>query len=383
MNTMIDFRSDTVTKPSKEMMDAMFAAPVGDDVFGEDPTINELQDFAASYFGKEAALFCSSGTQTNQIAINVHVQPGGEVICHEESHIYKYEGGGIAKNSGASVRLLQGDRGRLKLEAIAKWINNPEDVHFPLTQLVSLEDTANRGGGAIYDFEEIKKIRQFCLTNKLPLHLDGARVMNALVETGIDPKIYAAEFDSISICLSKGLGAPVGSVLVGSAEFIKKARRVRKVYGGGMRQAGIIAAGGLYALKYNVDRLKIDHQRAKQLESVLIELSWVKEVVPVETNIVVAILNDASKRDQIIQRRARQPAAARKFVRRIDRMPRRIKRMIERPLPARNRARHGMHDRLAQPIVLEEPPRIGLHRRLSCKWPEGHPYCSPSFRSGL
>lgn len=301
MNAMIDFRSDTVTKPTKEMLETMFSAPVGDDVFGEDPTINELQDFAASYFGKEAALFCSSGTQTNQIAINVHVQPGGEVICHEESHIYKYEGGGIAKNSGASVRLLQGDRGRLKLEAIAKWINNPEDVHFPLTQLVSLEDTANRGGGAIYDFEEIKKIRQFCLTNKLPLHLDGARVMNALVETGIDPKIYAAEFDSISICLSKGLGAPVGSVLVGSAEFIKKARRVRKVYGGGMRQAGIIAAGGLYALKYNVDRLKIDHQRAKQLESVLIELSWVKEVVPVETNIVVAILNDASKRDQIIQ----------------------------------------------------------------------------------
>lgn len=301
MNAMIDFRSDTVTKPSKEMLETMFSAPVGDDVFGEDPSINELQDFAASYFGKEAALFCSSGTQTNQIAINVHVQPGGEVICHEESHIYKYEGGGIAKNSGASVRLLQGDRGRLKLEAIAKWINNPEDVHFPLTQLVSLEDTANRGGGAIYDFEEIKKIRQFCLANNLPLHLDGARVMNALVETGIDPKIYAAEFDSISICLSKGLGAPVGSVLVGSTEFIKKARRVRKVYGGGMRQAGIIAAGGLYALKFNVDRLKIDHQRAKQLESVLNELSWVKEVVPVETNIVVAILNDASKRDRIIQ----------------------------------------------------------------------------------
>lgn len=301
MNAMIDFRSDTVTKPSKEMLETMFSAPVGDDVFGEDPTINELQDFAASYFGKEAALFCSSGTQTNQIAINVHVQPGSEVICHEESHIYKYEGGGIAKNSGASVRLLQGDRGRLKLEAIAKWINNPEDVHFPLTQLVSLEDTANRGGGSIYDFEEIKKIRQFCIANKLPLHLDGARVMNALVETGIDPKIYAAEFDSISICLSKGLGAPVGSVLVGSAEFIKKARRVRKVYGGGMRQAGIIAAGGLYALKFNVDRLKIDHQRAKELESVLNELSWVKEVVPVETNIVVAILNDASKRDRIIQ----------------------------------------------------------------------------------
>lgn len=299
---MIDFRSDTVTKPSKEMLEAMFLAPVGDDVFGEDPTINELQDYAANYFGKEAALFCSSGTQTNQIAINVHVQPGGEVICHEESHIYKYEGGGIAKNSGASVRLLQGDRGRLKVGDIAKWINNPEDVHFPLTQLVSLEDTANRGGGAIYDFEEIKKIRQFCLSNNLPLHLDGARVMNALVETGIDPKVYAAEFDSISICLSKGLGSPVGSVLVGTKEFIKKARRVRKVYGGGMRQAGIIAAGGLYALKYNVDRLKTDHKRAKQLEATLNEMTWVREVVPVETNIVVAILNDSSKRDEIIQK---------------------------------------------------------------------------------
>lgn len=299
---MIDFRSDTVTKPSKQMMEAMFSAPVGDDVFSEDPTINELQEYAADYFGKEAALFCSSGTQTNQIAINVHVTPGGEVICHEESHIYKYEGGGIARNSGASVRLLQGDRGRLNVESISKWINNPDDVHFPLTQLVSLEDTANRGGGAIYNFEEIKKIKAFCLENKLPLHLDGARLMNALVETGIDPKVYAAEFDSISVCLSKGLGAPVGSVLLGSKDFIKQARRVRKVFGGGMRQAGIIAAGGLYALKNNVNRLKEDHRRAQELESILSQLDWVKEVVPVETNIVVAILRDASKRDVIIQR---------------------------------------------------------------------------------
>lgn len=302
---MIDFRSDTVTKPSKEMLDAMFSAQVGDDVFSEDPTVNELQQFAANYYGKEDALFCSSGTQTNQIAINVHVQPGGEVICHEESHIYKYEGGGIAKNSGASVRLLQGDRGRLKLDAISKWIN-PDDVHFPTTQLVSLEDTANRGGGAIYDFSEIQKIRKFCLENNLPLHLDGARLMNALVETKIDSKIYAAEFDSISICLSKGLGAPVGSVLVGTKDFIKKARRVRKVFGGGMRQAGIIAAGGLYALKNNVNRLVEDHVKAKQLEATLNELSWVKEVVPVETNIVVAILKDSGKRDFIISQLAEE-----------------------------------------------------------------------------
>ncbi|MEY3237818.1 MAG: hypothetical protein RI883_1919 [Bacteroidota bacterium] len=302
---MIDFRSDTVTKPSKEMMDAMFSAPVGDDVFSEDPTINELQQFAAEMFGKEDALFCSSGTQTNQIAINVHVQPGAEVICHEESHIYKYEGGGIAKNSGASVRLLQGDRGRLTVDSIAKWVN-PDDVHFPTTQLVSLEDTANRGGGAIYNFEEIQKIKKFCVANNLPLHLDGARLMNALVETKIDPKVYAAEFDSISLCLSKGLGAPVGSVLIGTKDFIKKARRVRKVFGGGMRQAGIIAAGGLYALKNNVDRLLIDHQNARQLEQTLNQLNWVKEVISVETNIVVAIINDPSKRDEIISKLAEQ-----------------------------------------------------------------------------
>jgi threonine aldolase len=304
-NSMIDFRSDTVTKPSKEMMDAMFSAPVGDDVFSEDPTINELQQFAAEMFGKEDALFCSSGTQTNQIAINVHVQPGSEVICHEESHIYKYEGGGIAKNSGASVRLLQGDRGRLTVDTIAKWVN-PDDVHFPTTQLVSLEDTANRGGGAIYNFVDIQKIKKFCVANNLPLHLDGARLMNALVETKIDPKVYGAEFDSISLCLSKGLGAPIGSVLIGTKDFIKKARRVRKVFGGGMRQAGIIAAGGLYALKNNVERLTIDHAHARQLETTLNQLNWVESVLPVQTNIVVAILRDANMRDPIIERLAEQ-----------------------------------------------------------------------------
>ncbi|MBP6091604.1 MAG: low-specificity L-threonine aldolase [Crocinitomicaceae bacterium] len=296
---MIDYRSDTVTKPSQEMREFMFNAPVGDDVFLEDPTVNELEEFAASYFGKEAALFCSSGTQTNQIAINVHVQPGGEVICHEESHIYKYEGGGIAKNSGASVRLLQGDRGRLTLESIAQWIN-PDDVHYPTTQLISLEDTANRGGGAIYDLAEIKRIRHFALENGLPLHLDGARLLNAIVATGVNPSTYATNFDSISVCLSKGLGAPVGSVLIGTKDFIKKARRVRKVFGGGMRQAGMIAAGGLYALKNNVDRLKIDHQHALQLESCLLQQDWVKTVFAVQTNIVVVVLKDAAKRDEII-----------------------------------------------------------------------------------
>ncbi len=296
---MIDFRSDTVTVPSSEMKEFMFNAKVGDDVFGEDPTINELQKFTADYFGKEDALFCSSGTQTNQIAINFHVRPGGEVICHEESHIYKYEGGGIAKNSGASVRLLPGDRGRLNSETISKWIN-PDDIHFPVTELVSLEDTANRGGGAVYDFEEIKKISALCKSHHLPLHLDGARLMNALAVNGISAKEYASQFDSISLCLSKGLGAPVGSLLLGTKDFIKKARRVRKVLGGGMRQAGFIAAGGLYALKNNVNRLIEDHENAKQIESTLNELNWVKEVLAVETNIVVLILHDAFKRDFIL-----------------------------------------------------------------------------------
>lgn len=301
---MIDFRSDTVTKPTSEMLDFMIKAEVGDDVFKEDPTVNELERYAAEMFGMEAALFCSSGTQTNQIAINVHVQPGGEVITNVDSHVYKYEGGGIARNSGASVRLIHGNRGRLTLEDVKQWINNPEDVHLPLTQLVSLEDTSNRGGGAIYDFEEIKKISRFCRDNNLPIHLDGARVMNALVENGVDIKEYASQFDTISVCLSKGLGAPVGSVLIGSKDFIHKSRRVRKVFGGGMRQAGIIAAGGLYALKHNVERLRVDHKHAKALESVLNEMPWVKEVIPVDTNIVVPILYDASKRDLIINQLA-------------------------------------------------------------------------------
>ena len=296
----IDFRSDTVTKPTPEMRQAMFDAPVGDDVFSEDPTVNLLQEKAAEMFGMEAAIFCASGTQTNQVAINVHVNPGGEVICHEESHIYKYEGGGIAKNSGASVRLLQGNRGRISAEQIALWINNREDIHLPLTELISLEDTANRGGGAIYDFEEIKKIRRFALEQHLPLHLDGARLFNALVENEIPVKEYAAQFDSISICLSKGLGAPVGSLLLGKKDFVHKARRVRKVLGGGMRQAGFLAAAGIYALENNVDRLKEDHRNAKQLESALLGQSWISDVIPVETNIVVGILQDATKRDEII-----------------------------------------------------------------------------------
>lgn len=298
---MIDLRSDTVTKPSPAMRQAIANALVGDDVFKEDPTVLELEAYGARLFGKEAALFCSSGTQTNQIAINVHVQPGGEVICHEESHIYKYEGGGIAKNSGASVRLLPGDRGRIDAQTIAQWINPSHDVHFPLTQLISLEDTANRGGGAVYEPSEIAKISQLCKELKLPLHLDGARVFNALAVNGQSPEVYGAFYDSLSICLSKGLGAPVGSLLLGSAAFIEKARRVRKVFGGGMRQAGMIAAGGLYALQHHVSRLHEDHLHAKSLEQALQACSFVASVLPVQTNIVVATLQNPAQRDYFIE----------------------------------------------------------------------------------
>jgi threonine aldolase len=296
----IDLRSDTVTRPTAEMREAMFEAPLGDDVYGEDPSVNGLQDFAADLFGMEASLFCASGTQTNQIAINVHVKPGGEVICHEESHIYKYEGGGIAKNSGASVRLLSGDRGRLHAGEIGRHIQ-PDDVHFPVTQLISLEDTANRGGGAVYDYNEIVKISALAKQHDLPLHLDGARLMNAFAVNKIAFREYASNFDTISICLSKGLGAPVGSLLLGNAEFIGKARRVRKAMGGGMRQAGFLAAAGLYALKNNVERLKTDHAHAKQLEIALGECTWISEVIPVETNIVVFKLRKAEKRDSYIE----------------------------------------------------------------------------------
>lgn len=296
----VDLRSDTVTKPSKEMKEFMINAPVGDDVFEEDPTINELEAYTAKIFGKEAGLYCSSGTQTNQIAINVYCRPGDEIICDKDAHIYMYEGGGIAKNSGASVRLLEGDRGRITAQQVKSAIMDPSNVHYPLTSLVALEDTMNRGGGAIYSIDEIKRIQTLCKNERLPLHLDGARVFNSLVETKVDYVEYGNLFDSISICLSKGLGAPVGSVLIGSKEFIKKARRVRKVFGGGMRQAGIIAAGGLFALKNNIDRLKVDHERAIAIESAFKNCSWVENVLETQTNIVVANLNNDKSVEEVL-----------------------------------------------------------------------------------
>ncbi len=284
----IDLRSDTVTKPSKDMLDAMHQAPVGDDVFQEDPSINALESFSAAMFGKGKALFCPSGTMTNQIAIRCHTQPGDEVICDELSHIYQYEGGGIASNSGASVKLLQGDRGRITASMVEASIHNPDDVHKPLSRLVVIENTGNRGGGSCYNFNDILEIGAVCRKNGLSLHIDGARLFNALVAKNETAAEYGEAFDTISICLSKGLGAPVGSLLLGDAAFIKKARRIRKVFGGGMRQAGSLAAAGLYALQNNVDRLSTDHLNAKAIEAILKEKSFVKEVVPVETNIVIA-----------------------------------------------------------------------------------------------
>lgn len=283
---MIDFRSDTVTRPSREMMEAMMNAKVGDDVFGDDPSINELESLAADMFGMEAALFCPSGTMTNQIAIKCHTQPGDEVICDFTAHIYQYEGGGIASNSGASVRLLNGDRGRITAEQVESAIN-PDDIHKARTRLVSLENTSNRGGGSCYDFEEIKRIRKVCDDHKLMFHLDGARLFNALVAKNETPKQYGSTFHTISICLSKSLGCPVGSLVLGSKDFIKQSRRIRKALGGGMRQAGYLAAAGIYALNNNIDRLKKDHDQAKKLESTLKKKSFVTEVMPVETNIVI------------------------------------------------------------------------------------------------
>jgi threonine aldolase len=283
---MIDLRSDTVTRPTPGMLEAMMTAQVGDDVFRDDPTVNALEDKAAQLFGMDAALFCPSGTMTNQIAINVHTHPGDEVICHKHSHVYYYEGGGMMRNSGVSVCLLEGDRGLINPADIARNIN-PDDVHRPVTKLVEVENTMNKGGGACYPYIDLLEIRAVCDAHNLRLHLDGARLFNAMIATDTKPADYGAIFDSVSICLSKGLGAPVGSLLLGNLDFIHKARRVRKVLGGGMRQAGFLAAAGIYALDHHVERLREDHEKARFLGELLNEMSYVESVMPVETNIMI------------------------------------------------------------------------------------------------
>lgn len=293
----IDLRSDTVTKPTAPMLEAMMRAEVGDDVFAEDPTVNLLQEKLADMFGKEAGLFCPSGTMTNQLAIGVHTRPGDEVICDRLSHIYNYEGGGIARNSGASVRLIHGDQGRFTVEQIQGEVN-PADSHYSRTSLVAVEDTCNKGGGAIYDFDELKRLSEFARSKGLGFHLDGARAFNAIVEMGYDTKEYGRLFDSISICLSKGLGTPAGSVLLGSTDFIREAHRGRKVMGGGMRQVGILAAAGIYALDHHLPKLKEDNDRAKAIGEILAAHPKVSKVYPVQTNIVIFQLHQADGAEQ-------------------------------------------------------------------------------------
>ncbi|TCD02147.1 threonine aldolase [Pedobacter frigidisoli] len=282
----LDFRSDTVTKPTAGMLDAMMSAKVGDDVFGEDETVHALETKLAATFNMEAGLFCPSGTMTNQIGIKCFTQPMDEVICDQTAHVYRYEIGGIAFHSAASVRLLHGERGILTPELIEPEINE-DNIHYPNSSLVVLENTVNKGGGSCYTLSQIAPIHHLCNIKGLKLHLDGARIFNALTTTGDHPHDYGKYFDGISVCLSKGLGAPVGSVLLASKETIHKARKIRKAFGGGMRQAGFLAAAGIYALDHHIERLKEDHNHAKDLAIALSRTSYVKSIMPVETNILI------------------------------------------------------------------------------------------------
>ncbi|NJL14316.1 MAG: aminotransferase class I/II-fold pyridoxal phosphate-dependent enzyme [Microscillaceae bacterium] len=287
MKQEIDLRSDTVTRPTPGMRAAMQEARVGDDVYEEDPSINALQDKLAQMFGLEAGLFCPSGTMSNQIGIKALTQAQDEVICYEGAHIYKYEGGGLFFISGVSVQLLPGNRGRLEASQIDRYIQ-PDNVHYPRTRVVALENTVNRAGGAVYSLADIAPIAALCQERGLKMHLDGARIFNALQATGEAATEYGAHFDTISVCLSKGLGCPVGSVLLGRAETIRYAKRIRKALGGGMRQAGFLAAAGLYALAHHIERLAEDHRRARIIGEDLAACAFVEEILPVETNIVIS-----------------------------------------------------------------------------------------------
>ena len=289
----INLISDTVTRPSAGMLEAMMNAKVGDDVFKNDPTVNELESKVAEYFGMEAALFFPSGTMTNQTAIKIHTQPGDQLICDKYAHVYNYEGGGVSFNSGVSCKLVDGDRGMMTAEQVEASINPPDFYHSPLTSLVCIENTTNKGGGACWDFEELKKIRKVCDEHNLKYHLDGARLWNALVKKGEDPKAYGKLFDTISVCLSKGMGCPVGSVLVGSKDDIDKALRIRKIFGGGMRQSGYLAAAGIYALENNVERLAEDHKKADEIGEVLQSLDFIKKVELIETNIIIFEIDES------------------------------------------------------------------------------------------
>lgn len=299
--TILELRSDTFTKPTPQMLSAMFEAVVGDDVFDDDPTVKVLEEKTATLFGYQSALFCASGTMTNQIAINVHVKQGDEVICDALSHIHLYEGGGIAANSMAAVNLLSGNRGRISAQQV-KEVIQPDNIHHPISALVSLENTVNKGGGAYYQLSDIEAIKSVCEQHNIPLHLDGARIFNALVETQESPLAYGKVFDSMSVCLSKGLGAPVGSLLLGTQDFIKKAKRTRKRLGGGWRQAGYLAAAGIYALDNHIYRLKDDHKRANIIGETMMQLPEIEEIMPVDTNIVIVKLNEQILASDYVQK---------------------------------------------------------------------------------
>ena len=296
----INLISDTVTKPSPEMLQAMFNAKVGDDVFKQDPTVNAFEKMVADLFGMQAALFFPSGTMANQTAIKLNTNPGDQIICDKWSHIHLYEAGGASFNSGVNFNLLDGQRGMITAEQVASGINDPEFYHAPLSKMVSIENTTNKGGGACYDIAELQKIKQVCVDNNLKYHLDGARLWNALVAKKQHPKQYGVLFDTISVCFSKGLGAPIGSVLVSDAETMHKALRIRKIFGGNMRQSGYLAAAGIFALQNNIKRLEDDHRRAKELGQLLQQLPWVANVSPIETNIVIFEVKKPLTEKQVI-----------------------------------------------------------------------------------
>ena len=302
----IDLISDTVTKPSKGMLTAMMNAEVGDDVFKADPTVNELQEKAAKMFGVEDALFFPSGTMANQAAIKLHTQPGDKMFCDKWAHVFNYEGGGAAFNAGVSSHLIDGERGMFTAEQLAYAVSGRADIHVPYSRLVCIENTTNKGGGACWDFEELKKIKQICTDKNLAFHLDGARLFNALVAKNESPKQYGELFDTISICLSKGLGAPIGSILLGTKEHIAKALRIRKLFGGAMRQAGYLAAAAIYALDNHVERLAEDHARAKKIGAVLEACSFIKNVEPIETNIVIFYTEDTIDENDFVTKMAQK-----------------------------------------------------------------------------
>ena len=298
----IDLISDTVTRPTKEMLQAMMNANVGDDVFKMDPTVNQLQEKAAKLFGMEDALFFPSGTMANQTAIKWHTQPGDKLICDKYAHVYNYEGGGAAFNSGVTCKLIDGNRGMFTAEQLQSALAGRSDIHVPYSRLVCIENTTNEGGGACWDFSELEKINKKARENNVAFHLDGARLFNALVAKNETPEQYGQLFDTISICLSKGLGAPVGSLLLGSKAHIAKALRIRKLFGGAMRQVGFLAAAGIYALDNHVERLTEDHQRAKEIGEVLKAVSYVTKIEPIETNIIIFYVDEKIGADTFIQK---------------------------------------------------------------------------------